>query len=724
MEKFNKGISFSMVFMVIFAMILAGVASFHFYMGALPPISQLNDYQPNLVSQFVSCDGEVIKTYTSYKFRKIDLNEIPDNLKQAIIATEDKNFYKHDGFDFFALLRSIFSNLQAGRVVQGASTITQQLARILFLSSEKTYDRKIKELIIARRLEKTLTKDEILGMYLNTVYLGEGAYGVSAASEIYFNKKVKDLTLAEAALIAGLPQAPSAYTPYRNMDLALKRRAKVLDRMVRNHAISRKEAEIAKKKPININKDHHPYSLNKAPYFIDLAIRELDDLGITEKEITQNGYKIYTTLNYKYQSAAQESLTRNLKNWGLNEPHQQAALMSYDASTGKILAYIGGKNYKESQFDRVSQAIRQPGSSFKMFVYATAMENGFTPNDIYDDEPITIGDWSPRNYGGKYRGKIPLHTALALSSNVIAARLIMEVGVRDTILLAKRLGITTPLAKDPTIALGSSGVKLVEMTGAYGVLANGGIKVKPYAIEKVETSNGKVIYRAEQKYERVLDTRTVNYVVQMLKQVIKLGTGRAANIDRPMAGKTGTTDNYRDAWFIGFTPDIVTGVWVGNDNNTPTKKLTGGSVPAVIWRDYMKKVIYNKPILDFAYPEIEIQMSEIIPDVKFVEEEYDEENQLTDKKSAEDDIEKINSTQTAPTDLEQNKKESSTEFKYLLPVSPQIKERAEHKAPPKPPLPVPNWNELMNQSLKQSAEKNSAPIQAPPVPIPIKTPPI
>ena len=516
-----------------------------------------------------------------------------------------KIFYKHRGFDPFALLRSLISNVQAGKVVQGGSTLTQQLARILFLSTERTIDRKLKELIIAYRLEKTISKDEILEMYLNNVYLGEGAYGVSAAAEIYFNKKVKDLNLQECALIAGLPQAPSAYSPYQNMKYAKERRRMVLTRMANEGFITEEQATIAARSSININKKYKPYLLNKAPYFVDYIKKEVErKAGISESELIQGGYKVYTTLNYKYQKIALDVVRKNLSLWRLNKPQQQAALVSFDVISGKILAYIGGKDYRTSQFDRVSQAIRQPGSSFKVFVYTAAVENGFTPNDIYTDEPVKIGDWGPRNYGNIYKGDLYLYEAMAFSSNVIAAKLIKDIGVRKTINVARRLGITTNIAKDPTIALGSSGVKLLELTSAYGVFANGGIKISPYAVERIETSNGRVIYQASNSYDRVLDPRTVSNIVTMLKQVVNKGTGRGANIRRPAAGKTGTTDSYRDAWFIGFTPEFVTGVWVGNDNNKPTAGLTGGSIPATIWNNFMKKIEQGRPVKEFTYPDI------------------------------------------------------------------------------------------------------------------------
>ena len=604
-KKQRQTEGFQYFFVILCASALAAGMALLLYFNSLPTISQLAEYEPTLTSQIVSSDDVVIKTFGAYKSEKVSVDQMPDSLKKAIVAIEDKNFYSHKGFDPVALARSTMSNIMARRIVQGASTITQQLARILFLSQEKTFDRKFKELIIACRLEKTIPKDQILEMYLNNVYLGEGAYGVEAASEIYFNKKVEELNLSESALIAGLPQAPSVYSPYQNMELALKRRSKVLKRMVEEGFITAEQAGEANNAKVLLSEEARRTALKKAPYFNDFVMRELKEkAGLTEDEIIQGGYKIYTTLNYDMQKAAEKSLRTGMREWGLSKPYNQAALISYDTTSGQILAYIGGKDYSETQFDRVSQAVRQPGSSFKVFVYATAMEKGLTPFTKYPDKPIKIGNWSPGNYGGKYRGEIPLYKALAYSSNAIAVKLIQDVGVEDVIRMANRLGITTPIAHDPTIALGSSAVKLIDMATAYGVFANGGVKVEPYAVERVETITGNIVYQANNNYKRIIDVKTVAYMVEMLKQVVKQGTGRASAIGRPSAGKTGTTDSYRDAWFMGFTPDIVTGVWVGNDNNTSNGNLTGGTVPAIIWRNYMKTVTKDKPVMDFMYPEI------------------------------------------------------------------------------------------------------------------------
>lgn len=604
-NKIKKGYC-AFVAVILIAFLLAGTTASVLYFSNLPPISQLESFQPTLVSQIVSSDDVVIKTFGAYKYKKVKLESVPTNLTKALIATEDKNFYTHMGFDPVALLRSTLSNIKAGHVVQGASTLTQQLARILFLSTEQTFDRKIKELIIAYRLEKSLPKNKILEMYLNNVYLGEGAYGVSAAAEIYFNKNVSNLNLPESALIAGLPQAPSRYSPYQNMKYAKERRAMVLERMVKMGYITPNEAEIANNTPIKLSKNHRPYALNKAPYFVNYVMREINTrIGLSEQEVMQGGYKVFTTLNYGYQRVAQDKVDSNATRWGLRKPSQQIALLSLDVASGKILAYLGGKDFTESQYDRVTQSVRQPGSAFKPFVYAAALEKlGYNPKDRFDDTPFTYGNWKPHNYGHKYRGKITLANALAYSSNVIASRLIKDVGVQSVVDIARALGISTFIANDPTIALGSSGVKLFEITSAYSVFANGGMKSEPYSVEKIETSTGKVIYEAEPSSQKVLSTRTAAYMVSMLQGVIQKGTGKAANIGRPAAGKTGTTDSYRDAWFIGFTPDIVTGVWVGNDNNTPMRGLTGGTVPATIWGQYMRTIASIKGKTDFVYPEI------------------------------------------------------------------------------------------------------------------------
>lgn len=592
---------------VVFAVgiVLAGMIALKLYLISLPPIKNLNSLKPNIVTTFCASDGEVIKTFAAYTYSNVELKEVPEQLVKALIATEDKNFYKHQGYDMLGLVRSMIANVLAGHVVQGASTITQQLSRILFLSNEKTVTRKIKELQVAAQIEKTISKDKILEMYLNNVYLGSGAYGVKGAAKIYFNKNLNELTLPEMALIAGLPQAPSVYSPYNNKKLAEKRRNQVLLRMYKMRYIDKETYEKAKKSPIVLSTMPIMYATNKAPYFCDYVMKDLQKLGFTEDEIVNGGFKIVTTLDYKAQVKANEAILKNLNAWGMNKDKNQAAVFSFNPIDGRILVYAGGKDYSKSQYDRVTQSQRPSGSAFKPFIYTAAIEKGYSPNDMIEDMPIKIGNWTPRNYGNKYRGKIPLYTALMVSSNVCAARLMDEIGVRPVIQLSRVMGITTPIPYDYTIALGSHSVKLFEMTRAFGVFANGGYKVEPYAIERVESSRGTILYEAKKaRTSKVLNINTAATMTAIMRTVITSGTGRAANIGKPAAGKTGTTDDSKDAYFIGFTPDVVTGVWVGNDDNSQMGGITGGTIPALIWKDVMTVATEQYGNADFEYPEV------------------------------------------------------------------------------------------------------------------------
>lgn len=666
------------------ACILAGVAAFELYLSSLSPIKNLEGFKPNIVTQFYSHDGEVIKTFTAYSSTKIELADVPEDFINALLATEDKNFYNHHGYDLTGLARSTIQNVLAGHVVQGASTITQQLARILFLSNEKTFDRKIKEIIIASRIEKTISKDKILEMYINNVYLGSGAYGVESAAQTYFNKKLKNCTLPELALIAGLPQAPSVYSPFNNMDLAVQRRNQVLKRMYKMKYITEEQYNSAKEAKVKLTSVPRFYTTNKAPYFTDYVMKELEKLGFDETDISQGGYKIVTTIDSKTQEKLNEAIIKNLKNYGLTKKNHQAAVFSFSPIDGRILAYAGGKDYTESQYDRV-QAIRPAGSAFKPFVYAAALEHGVSPNDLIEDSPITIGDWSPKNYGSKYRGKIPVYTALTVSSNVCAVRMIKEVGIRAVIQTARVLGITTPLEYDYTISLGSNGSKLFELTRAYGAFANGGYVVQPYAIESIATSRGKIVYRAPKtKVSRQLSLKTAAEMTAMLKTVITNGTGRAANIGVPCAGKTGTTDDYKDASFVGYTPNIVTGVWVGNDDNTTTKSIQGGTVPALIWRDVMKVATQQYGKVDFNYPEVKLVPSSVLKSENEKKENADKESENGENFENGINSEEVIKPATTPAEAVQNFKRQSQPVSAPTPTAP-----VETKAPTPIPMATP-----------------------------------
>lgn len=667
-------------FVMLFSFMLAGFIGVNLYLASQPPIQHLEDFKPNVVTKLYSSDDEVIKTFTAYKFEKVDIKDVPDNIKNAIIATEDKNFYHHHGYDPIGVARSMVVNLATGDLKQGASTITQQLARILFLSNEKTFDRKIKEFIVAARIEKTISKDKILEMYLNNVYLGSGAYGVAGAAQIYFNKPLKDLTLAEAALIAGLPQAPSVYSPYNDKKLALERRNQVLGRMLKMRYITQEQYNQAKEEKLHLNPNPNVYSLNRAPYFVDFAMKELEELGFDETEISQGGYKVVTTLNYAAQKAAENAVNANVGN-------RQTAVFSFSPITGEIYVYVGGKNYFKSQYDRVTQSVRPPGSAFKPLVYAAAIEKGWGPNDILDDTPVNINGWKPHNYNNRYRGRLPLFMGLTVSSNVMAARLIQDVGVRSVIGIARSLGITTPIEYDMTIALGSNGVKLYEMTIAYGAFANGGFKVKPYAIERVETSRGKVIYQAPKtRVMKVLNLNTSAVVTAMLKTVIENGTGRSASIGKPAAGKTGTTDDNKDASFYGYTPDVVTGVWVGNDDNTKMGSVYGSTIPAAIWKATMKAATQKFGNSDFDYPEIVLKKSGTADTKEIKPEDITEEPPKPGIPAQQADItgDMINTSQpsapAAPNPVSFNNT-------FLEPAKQPAPQPAAPVAPPVPPVP-------------------------------------
>ncbi|MEI8128680.1 MAG: penicillin-binding transpeptidase domain-containing protein, partial [bacterium] len=413
------------------------------------------------------------------------------------------------------------------------------------------------------------------------------------------------------------------------------------------------------------------YTLNKAPYFCDYVMKELEKLGFDEVEISQGGYKVITTLDYKAQQKTNESIINTMNSWGLKGDKRQAAVFSFSPIDGRILAYAGGKDYSKSQYDRVTQSVRPPGSAFKPFIYAAAIEKGLNPNDLLDDIPFTAGDWSPKNYHNKYRGKIPAYKALMVSSNVCAARLIQSTGIRSVIQMARVLGISTPLEYDYTIALGSNGVKLFEMTRAYGAFANGGYRVEPYAVERVETSRGQVVYQAPKtKISKVMDINTAATLTAMLKTVIKSGTGVAANISKPAAGKTGTTDDYKDACFIGYTPDIVTGVWVGNDDNSKNNNVTGGTVPAIIWKEVMKVATAPYGASDFDYPEIELKNYSSDKKSEVTESQNTDENTTT---TNEEIVTPENTTSTpeeATTSSEQIKKPAPTKVEKKSPLAP------------------------------------------------------
>lgn len=548
----------------------------------LPDITQASKFERRPSITILAADGSQIARYGETKGQTVRIADLPENLIHAVLATEDRRFYHHVGVDPFGIARAMVINVTEGRLVQGGSTITQQLAKNLFLSYDRTLKRKVQEAILALWLEWHLSKDEILGAYLNRVYLGSGIYGVDAAAEVYFGKDTKNLSLRESAIIAGLLKAPSRYSPLANPDLALERSDVVLNAMVDAGYITEKEVKAA---PRNLPKPPGKGAISKeAGYFADWVLDNLDDLvGTPGMDLV-----VETTLSPKIQAKAEQSLTAQLKEKGAKLSASQGAVLVMRPD-GAMIAMVGGKNRSDSEFNRATQALRPPGSSFKPIVYLTALEKGWKSNSMILDAPITQGQYKPGNFADKYYGEVTLEQALAYSMNTAAVRLMKEVGVSSVINNARQMGISSKLQPDLSLALGSSGVSMVDMATAYATLANGGFSVIPYGIETIKDARGRVLYKRKPNPSppAVADQRAVKSLARMMERVLIDGTGARARLPFSASAKTGTSQDHRDAWFIGFTNEMVTAVWMGNDDNSPMDKATGAGSPADIWRDVM-----------------------------------------------------------------------------------------------------------------------------------------
>ena len=540
--------------------------------------------QPSIT--FLDKEGRIIASYGDIYGQSIQYKNLPKNLINAVIVTEDKRFFFHPGIDIKGIVRAAFVNLKSGRIVQGGSTITQQLAKNLFLTPERSFTRKLHELILSFWLEIRFTKQQLLSIYLNRVYLGSGTYGVQAASEKYFNKKVEELNLYECALIASLLKAPSRYNPIANEELSRERTYKVLENMKKSNLITDQSIIEAK---LN-NKTYNKYT--SAPkstrYFIDwLLPRVKSYLGEIKEDLI-----VRTTLDVKLQEIAEDSVNSITSKYSSAD---QSALVALDLDGG-VMAMIGGRDYGDTQFNRVTQAQRQPGSAFKIFVYLAGLKEGFEPEDEMVDSEININGWSPKNYKKEYLGEISLFDAFAKSINTVAVQLSENIGRQKVINMARSMGIISPIINSPSLALGTSEVNLLELTAAYDVLANSGKGIFVHGIRSIENTSGKTLFMREGKGPgEILESELVNTMIRMLENTIQTGTGKNAKIDRPAAGKTGTSQSLRDAWFIGFSSDLVVGVWFGNDDDSPMKNITGGTAPAILWSDFMKKAHYGKP---------------------------------------------------------------------------------------------------------------------------------
>ena len=739
----------------------AGILYFK-YSDNLPDVRALKEYQPNIITKVYSDTDELIAEFFIEKRIMVGFDQIPLRLKQATLAVEDSSFYYHLGIDPKAIIRASVANYRAGHVVEGASTITQQLTKTLYLSPQKKFERKIREAILAVRMELIFSKDEILEMYLNQIYYGHGSYGVAAAARTYFGKELKDLTISECAMIASLPKAPTHYSPYNNLNKALKRRDHAIRRMEYHGFITEEEMQASLAEPLELGEVKG--MLNKAPYFIE-HIRQFIQENYGSKQLYQDGMKIYTTLNLEKQQAAEQALVDGLRkadkrygyrgpldninpdqdiqvlnnllmelnqrstdtspdmdepleagnsisaessdnplnptdeetsqpvmpfkegelvkgivteikdeevavylggdqgvirlenmNWarepnpkldgkyhqitdprdalskgdlievkilaslekggwdlGLEqEPLAQAGLISMEPSTGYIKAMVGGYDFSKSQFNRATQAIRQPGSAFKPIIFATAIQDGFTPASIVIDSPIifkekedTFGKWKPVNFEKKFYGPTSLRTALTHSRNVVTIKLLQNTGVPKAIQMARRLGITTKLSNNLSIALGSSGVTLYELVAAYSIFANQGVRLPPAPIRYIKDRNDEILYTYEPVGEPVISTGMAFMITSLMESVVKHGTAHIIQeaLHRPIAGKTGTTNDYNDAWFIGFSPELATGVWVGNDEDESLGvNETGGRTAIPIWLNYMQEALKDVPIKSFPIP--------------------------------------------------------------------------------------------------------------------------
>jgi penicillin-binding protein 1A len=565
-----------------------------------PPIDPNIDlYAVNrpIAFTFLDAAGETVGHRGAIVGERLKLEDMPAYLPAAFISVEDRRFYSNSGIDLQGLMRAAWENFRAHHVVAGGSTITQQTAKIIFTSQERTLSRKIAELIDAMSLEKSLSKKQILELYLNRLYLGSGAYGVDGAAHVYFGKSARDLTLPEAAMLATLTTAPSVFSPRRDLESAQGRATRVLNAMVDTGAITEAQADDAKAHPATIS---DPAVVDSRNFFLDTAADEAVKLASVNGQQPTSDLIVHTTLEPKLQDAARHALVRTLDAKGKRAHASQGAIVMMKPD-GAVSALVGGRDYDASSFNRATQARRQPGSSFKPFVYLAALENGITPWDVRTDGPVDINGWSPTNYGGRSYGTITLAEALAHSVNTITAALGQEVGISTVVEAAQRCGITSPLEQNPALALGTADVTPIEMTTAYAVFANGGYKVYPYYVTEVDDHGGHPLYRRNVSAPpRVIASHVDRDLTAMLAGVVTGGTGRAAALaGHEAAGKTGTTQDYRDAWFIGFTTDYVTAVWVGNDDSSPMRNVTGGTIPAQIWHDvmsYAEEGLPSKPL--------------------------------------------------------------------------------------------------------------------------------
>lgn len=599
---------------------IMGVSILYGFSSFFAPPNMDETLIPDAASQFYDINGNAIYTTLSEERRiPVTINDIPKHVQQAFIAIEDNRFYEHGGIDYRGTARALVSTL-SGSEVQGGSTITQQLAKNAFLTQERSIIRKIKEAFIAKELEHKYTKDEILTMYLNQIYFGQGAYGIESASMYYFGKHVKQLDVAEAATLAAIPKSPNYFNPFENPQESKKRQELVIDQMIKYGLISAEDGAAAKAEKLSFN-TYHKKSTDPRSYFFDMITQKvIEEVGADA--LYKGGLKIYTTLDSDMQRAAERAM-KHLPTYytdGKKITQPQMALVAIDPTTGYVKAMIGGRG--DDKFNRATLAVRQPGSAFKPFVYLTAMQNGYTPASVIEDkvEEFSPG-WKPQNSDRKEHGKVSLRSALTRSLNVPTVKLAQEVGVDKIIANAEKMGISTMVESGAysdanlAMALGglSKGVNPLEMAAAYGVLATNGMYCKPIALLKIVDREGKVLYEAKKsEAKRVIDAEAAYLTTNMMQDVFVSGTASGMGIGRQAAGKTGTTDTYIDAWFVGYTPNLSTAVWVGDDNNKPMNYMYGSGAPLSIWHDFMVNALASAPAASFVNPGVTVPPEPVI----------------------------------------------------------------------------------------------------------------
>lgn len=563
---------------------------------ALPDPTKALSYERNGTITMVSADNVILQKIGPASRETLTYEDIPRDLVDAFIAAEDQRFYSHNGIDRRGIARAALANLQNRDVVEGASTITQQLARIVFLEQERTLQRKLKEILLALKMEDNLDKNQIMERYLNLVYLGSGAYGVADAAWIYFGKTVEQLTLAETAMIAGMAPAPSLYSPTVNAEAARRQRDRVIRRMLATGTITTAEADQALATEVAVKPKEPKYLYSEFPYFTTYIEKQLAEL-IPADELEAGGLTVETSLNVSWQRKAEDTVDEAIERYSGWQGFEQAALVAVDPRNGEIKAMVGGNDFRESQFNRVTQAQRQPGSTFKAFVYATAIAAGFSPYKDYVDAKYVVDGYEPKNYGESYSGNVELLKALRSSINIVAVKLLVDVGFDPVIELAQRMGIKSELLPTYSLALGASEVNLLELTSAYGTFAYKGTHIPVHGIRRVLNREGEVIYENPKEKKQALDADSAAIMTWMLRGVVEGGTGSNAYLGRPVAGKTGTSEKNRDLWFIGYIPQLATGVWLGKDDSTPTSGAS--STAAAVWRMFMSQITDDIPVEQF-----------------------------------------------------------------------------------------------------------------------------